>query len=76
MVQCILAGEQSIMTPQFGADCSSIVGAAYLSEKQGRKAVTLQEFQQFARSIAAKYADDKAAANDALVNELLSAVRR
>ena len=76
MVQCIVAGEQSIMTPQFGADCSSIVGAAYLSEKQGRKAVTLQEFQQFARSIAAKHADDKAAANDALVNELLSAVRR
>ncbi len=76
MVQCIRAGEQSIMTPMFGADCSSIVGAAYLSEKYGRKAVTLEEFQQFAHSIAAKYPGDKAAANDALVNELLSAVRK
>ncbi len=76
MVQCIRAGEQSIMTPQFGADCSSIVGAAYLSEKNGRKAVTLNEFQQFAHDVATRFPGDKSAANDALVNELLSAVRR
>ncbi len=75
MVQCIRAGVPSLMTPQFGADCSAIVGAAYLSEKQGRKAVSPEEFRQFARSIAASYPGKPAAADDALVNSLLEAVR-
>jgi predicted dehydrogenase len=76
MVECIRNNEQSIMTAEFGADCSAIVGAAYLSEKDGKRAVTLDEFRQFARDIAARYPDDPKSADDALVDALLSAVRR
>ena len=75
MVQCILNNQQSIMTAQFGADCSAIVGASYLSEKSGKKAVSLDEFRRFALDIADRYPNDPTGANNALVDELLSAVR-
>ncbi len=75
MVQCILNNQQSIMTAQFGADCSAIVGASYLSEKNGKRAVSLDEFRRFALDIADRYPNDPTGANNALVDELLSAVR-
>ena len=76
MVMCVINNEQSIMTAEFGADCSAIVGASYLSQKDGKRAVSTEEFRQFARSIAAKYPNDPKAADDALVDALLSAVRK
>ena len=76
MVECVRNNEQSIMTAQFGADCSAIVGAAYLSQKDGKRAVSLDEFRQFALDIAARYPDDPKAADDTLVDALLSAVRK
>jgi hypothetical protein len=76
MVECIRNGEQSIMTAEFGADCSAIVGAAYLSQKDGKRGVTLNEFRKFALDIAARYPDDPASADNALVDALLSAVRK
>jgi hypothetical protein len=63
------------MTAQFGADCSAIVGCSYLSEKNGKRAVSLEEFRQFARDIAARYPNDPTGADNALVDSLLSAVR-
>ena len=75
MVSCILNNQQSIMTAQFGADCSAIVGASYLSEKNGKRAVSLDEFRRFALDIADRYPNDPTGANNALVDELLSAVR-
>jgi predicted dehydrogenase/phage shock protein A len=76
MVQCIRAGRPPLCDAQFGADCSAVVGAAYLSEKNGRRAVHLDEFREFAHSIAQRYPNDPQAADDALVETLLSAVRK
>jgi len=75
MAECIKVNEQSIMTAQFGADCSAIVGASYLSEKRGKAPVHLNEFKEFANEIASRYPDDPAGADNALVDALLSAVR-
>lgn len=75
MVECVRSNQQSIMTAQFGADCSAIVGASYLSEKNGKRAVTLDEFRRFALDIADRYPNDPNGANNALVDALLSAVR-
>lgn len=76
MVQCVRSGTPPISDARFGADCSAVVGAAYLSEKKGRAAVSIEEFRAFARSIAQRYPNDTQAADDALVEELLSAVRK
>ena len=75
MVECVRGNQQSLMTAQFGADCSAIVGASYLSEKNGKRAVTLDEFRRFALDIADRYPNDPNGANNALVDALLSAVR-
>ena len=75
MVECLRSGVSSVMTAEFGADCSAIVGASYLSEKNGKRAVSLEEFRQFARDIAARFPDDPTGADNALVDALLSAVR-
>jgi predicted dehydrogenase len=76
MAECVRNGVQSLSGPEFGADCSAIVGASYLSELNGRKASSVEEFKTFARGIAAKYAGNAKAANDALVDALLAAVRK
>ena len=75
MAECIKVNEQSIMTAQFGADCSAIVGASYLSEKRGKAPVHLDEFKAFANEIAGRYPNDPAGADNALVDALLSAVQ-
>lgn len=76
MVECVRHNTPPLCSADFGADCSAIVGAAYLSEKNSRRAVSLDEFREFAREIGARYSDDPAGANDALVEVLLSAVRK
>lgn len=75
MAECVRNNRQSIMTAEYGADCSAIVGASYLSEKQGKKPVHVEEFKAFARDIAARYPDDPTGADNALVDALLAAVR-
>lgn len=75
MVESVRNGVPSISTAYFGADCSAIVGASYLSQKGGKRAVTLDEFKTFARGIAERYPNDPAGADNALIAELLSAVR-
>ena len=75
MVVCIRIGQQSLMTAEFGADCSAIVGASYLSEMRGKKPVHLDEFKAFANEIAGRYPNDPVSADNALVDALLSAVR-
>ena len=75
MVECIRIGQQSLMTAEFGADCSAIVGASYLSEMRGKKPVHLDEFKAFANEIAGRYPNDPVSADNALVDALLSAVR-
>ncbi len=75
MVECVRNGLQSISSAQFGADCSAIVGCSYLSQKRGKRAVTLQEFEAFANEIESRYSGDPVGADNALVEALLSAVR-
>ncbi len=76
MVECVRHGMQSIMPAEFGADCSAIVGASYLSEKNGKQGVTLDAFKRFALDIAERYPNDQTGADNALVDALLSAVRK
>lgn len=75
MIQCVRANQKPIMTAEWGADQSAIVGAAYLSEKKGKQPVHVDEFKQFARDIAARYPNDPKGADNALVDALLAAVR-
>jgi predicted dehydrogenase len=76
MVECVRNNTPSISDAAFGAECSAVVGASYLSERDGRRAVSVEEFKQFARDIAARYPGDPSAADNALVDALLSAVRK
>ncbi len=75
MVECVRAGVPSIMSADFGAECSAVVGAAYLSQKSGKRGITVAEYKQFALDIAAKYPNDPKAAYDALIDAQLAAVR-
>lgn len=76
MVECVRHGAPSIMPAEFGADCSAIVGASYLSEKNGKQGVTLDAFKRFALDIAERYPNDQTGADNALVDALLSAGRK
>ncbi len=75
MIECVRHGVPSICTAQFGADNSAIVGATYLSERNGRRAVHINEFKEFAQGVANRYPNDPEGADNALVETLLSAVR-
>ncbi len=75
MIECVRLGIPSLCTAQFGADNSAIVGATYLSEKNGRRAVHINEFKEFAHGVADRYPNDPESADNALVETLLSAVR-
>jgi predicted dehydrogenase/phage shock protein A len=76
MVECVRNGTPSISGPEFGAECSAIVGASYLSEQNERRAVRVEEFKKFAQDIAARYPSDPASADNALIEALLSALRK
>ena len=75
MVECVRNNVPSICTAEFGADNSAVVGATYLSEKNGRRAVHIDQFKTYARNIADRYPKDPDGADNALVESLLSAVR-
>ncbi len=68
MVECVRKGVRSISDENFGAECSAIVGAAYLSQKRGKRAVALTEFKRFANDIARRYPDS---ADTELMSRLL-----
>ncbi len=76
MVESVRNGVPSLSNANFGADCSAIVGASYLSEKNGRRGVHIDEFKAFAHAIADKFPNDPDGADNALVDALLSAVRK
>lgn len=68
MVECVQRGVRPISDERFGAECSAIVGAAYLSQKRGKRAVALAEFKRFAQDIARRYPDS---AEAVLIERLL-----
>ncbi len=76
MVESVRNNVPSISDATFGAECSAVVGASYLSERDGRRAVSVEEFKSFARGFTERYPDDPTAADNALVDALLEAVRK
>ena len=75
-IECVRNNAPSICGARFGAECSAIVGASYLSQSRGKQAVHVDEFKRFAQKIAAQYPNDPTTADNALVDTLLSAVRK
>ena len=76
MVESVRNNVPSISDAKFGAECSAVVGASYLSERDGRRAVSIEEFKTFARGFAERFPSDPTAADNALVDALLAAVRK
>ena len=71
MVSCVREGVAPICDEHIGATSTALVGCAYLSEKRGRKAVTLAEFTRWAEKIRQK---EGANASKVLVEQLLSGI--
>jgi hypothetical protein len=63
MIRAINSGNQPSCDVRIGSETIAIAQAAYLSEAKNRKAVSLDEFKQYARSFAGN--------PDALQKELL-----
>lgn len=57
MCRCILDGARPICDERVGALTQAIIGAGYLSEMRGRRAVSLSEFQQWALGIEAEHGE-------------------
>lgn len=72
MCNCVLDRVEPICNEKIGAETTAIVGAAYLSQKKGRKAVTLNEFKEYALKIQEK---EGKRAPDALLRELLKGIQ-
>ncbi|MCS6950255.1 MAG: Gfo/Idh/MocA family oxidoreductase [bacterium] len=68
MVECVQRGMRSVSDEHFGAECSAIVGAAYLSQKRDKRAVSVAEFKRFALNLARRYPDS---ADAELISRLL-----
>lgn len=75
MVECVRLGVPSIMTADFGSDCSAVVGASYLSQRLGKRGVTVDAYKEFALAIAERYPNDPKSADNALIDAHLSAIR-
>lgn len=72
MCSCILNKVEPLCNEKIGAETTAIVGAAYLSQKRGRKAVTLDEFKEYALKIREKEGER---APEVLLKELLKGIR-
>lgn len=72
MIECVRKRVRSISDERFGAECSAVVGAAYLSQRRGKKAVSLPAFKRFAREIARRFPDS---ADEELIRQLLPPAR-
>jgi len=72
MCNCTLNKVEPLCNEKIGAETTAIVGAAYLSQKRGRKAVTLEEFKDYALKIREKEGEG---APEALLKELLKGIQ-
>lgn len=69
---CILSNMRPVCDENIGAETTAIVQAAYLSQKKGKKPVTLNEFKRYALKIRDK---EGAKASDILLRNLLKGVK-
>jgi predicted dehydrogenase len=73
MCNCILNKVEPLCNEKIGADTTAIVGAAYISQRKGKKAVTLDEFKEYALKIREKEGER---APEVLLKELLKGIQR
>ncbi|MCD6465587.1 Gfo/Idh/MocA family oxidoreductase [Candidatus Bathyarchaeota archaeon] len=71
MCNCILNNVRPICDERIGAETTAIVQAAYLSQKRGKKPVTLDEFKKYALEIRDR---EGGRAPDVLLKDLLQGV--
>ncbi|MBS7625190.1 Gfo/Idh/MocA family oxidoreductase [Candidatus Bathyarchaeota archaeon] len=70
---CILSNVRSICDEKIGAETTAIVQAAYLSQKKGKKPVTIDEFKEYAMKIREKEGDR---ASEILLKDLVKGIAR
>ena len=73
MCNCVLNGARPICDEKIGTETTAIVQSAYLSQKKGRKPVTLEEFKKYAQKIKEKEGKNAA---EALMKDLLKGIAR
>jgi len=57
MVKCVLRGQKSFLDERKGAYIMAIIDAAYLSEMNGRREVTIKEVEENARKLIQEYGE-------------------
>ena len=72
MCNCVIEGKKPIRDEKIGAESQAIVDAAYLSQLRGRKAVSLEEYKDYARETKEKEGNK---ASDVLVSNFMSAIQ-
>ncbi|HIE09346.1 MAG TPA: Gfo/Idh/MocA family oxidoreductase, partial [Armatimonadetes bacterium] len=55
MCQCVIEGRKPLSDENFGAEVQAIVGSAYLSQREGKRAITLDEYKEWALKIKRKH---------------------
>jgi len=73
MCNCVLNDAKPLCNEHIGAETTAIVQSAYLSQKRGKKPVTLDEFKRYAQKIKEK---EGKRASDVLLKELLKGISR
>jgi len=71
MCNCVINKVEPVCNEKIGAETTAIVQAAYLSQKRGKKAVTLEEFKRYALRLRDKAGKD---APDLLLKDLLKSI--
>lgn len=72
MCKCVINGVKPLCDENIGAESTAITQAAYLSQKRGKKAVTLDEFKKYALKLRDEKGDD---APMFLLKDLLEAIK-
>ena len=73
MCNCVLNNVRPLCNERIGTETTAVVQAAYLSQKKGKRPVTLQEFKKYALKIRDKEGKN---APDVLMKELLKSIKR
>ena len=73
MCRCVLSDTKPICDEHIGTETTAIVQSAYLSQKEGKRPVTLDEFKKYAQKIREREGKN---ASDVLLKELLKGIKR
>jgi len=71
--QCILTDTPPLCDEQVGTETMAIIGAAYLSETQGRRTISLEEFKQYALELEEREGEEASAV---MVDQFMAAIAR